>query len=230
MGIGQTEQTKIWVLARQNRPKFGYWPDRADRNLGVGQTEQTEIWVLSWPNRPKYGYWPDRTDRNLDIGQTEQAETLVLARPNEPKYGYWPDRTDRNMGIGQTEQTKIAIGQTEGATHIFSRPLWTVAPDPLSATQVGLANTCLGSRTSSWDALDLEHKKIEQIRFNVLISRDFQGACLFYGWNLRFHERKEIFCINLETEDEILISFFYVLEGILRVNLKNDNQFFKRFK
>ena len=119
--------------------------------MGTGQTEQTEIWVLARPHRPNYGYWPVRTDRILGIGQTEQAEIWVLARPNRPKYGYWPDRTDRNMGIGQTEQTKIVIGQTEGATQISSRPLWTVAPDPLSATQVGLANTCLGSRTSSWD-------------------------------------------------------------------------------
>ena len=37
MGIGQTEQTEIWVLAGPNRPKYGYWPDR---NLGIGQTEQ----------------------------------------------------------------------------------------------------------------------------------------------------------------------------------------------
>ena len=43
MGIGQTEQTEIWVLARPNRAKLGYWPDRTDRNLGIGQTEQTEI-------------------------------------------------------------------------------------------------------------------------------------------------------------------------------------------
>ena len=107
-----------------------YWPDWTDRNMGIGQTEQTEIWLLARPNRPKYGYWPDRTDRNLGIGQTEQAEIWVLARPNRPKYGYWPDWTDRNMGIRLTEQTKIAIGQTEGGTQIFSRPMWTVAPDP----------------------------------------------------------------------------------------------------
>ena len=85
---------------------------------------------LAGPLGLEIGYWPDRTDRNLGIGQTEQTEIWVLARPNRPKYGYWPDRTDRNMGIRQTEQTKIAIGQTEGATQIFSRPLWTVAPDP----------------------------------------------------------------------------------------------------
>ena len=109
MGIGQTEQTGILVLARPNRPKYGYWPDRTDRNMGIGQTEQTEIWVLARPNRPKYGYWPDRTDRNLGIGQTDQAEIWVLARPNRPKYGYWPDRTDQNMGIGQTEQTEIWV-------------------------------------------------------------------------------------------------------------------------
>ena len=59
MGIGQTEQAENWVLARPNRPKYGYWPDR---NMGIGQTEQTEIWVLARPNRPKYGYSPDRTD------------------------------------------------------------------------------------------------------------------------------------------------------------------------
>ena len=53
-----------------------------------------------------------------------------LAGPLGLEIRYWPDRTYRNMGICQTEQTKIAIGQTEGATQIFSRPLWTVAPDP----------------------------------------------------------------------------------------------------
>ena len=127
-----------------------FWPDLYALKLGIVQTEQTKIWVLARPNRPKFGYWPDRTGRNLGIGQTEQTKIWVLARPNRPKYGYWPDRTDRNTGVLQTEQNKIAIGQTEGATQIFSRPLWTVAPDPQSATQVGLANTCLGSRTSSW--------------------------------------------------------------------------------
>ena len=98
--------------------------------MGIGQTEQTETLVLARPNIPKYGYWPDRTDRNMGIDQTDQTEIWVLARPNIQKCGYWPDRTDRNMGIGQTEQTEIAIGQTEGATQIFSRLLWTVAPDP----------------------------------------------------------------------------------------------------
>ena len=82
---------------------------------------------LAGPLGPEIRYWPDRTGRNLGIGQTEQTEIWVLTRPNRPKYGYWPDR---KMGIRQIEQTKIAIGQTEGATQIFSRPLWTVAPDP----------------------------------------------------------------------------------------------------
>ena len=62
IGIGQTEQTEIWVLARPNRPKYGYWPDRTDRNLGIGQTDQAEIRELARPIRPKFGYWPDRTD------------------------------------------------------------------------------------------------------------------------------------------------------------------------
>ena len=40
MGIGQTEETKIWVLARPNRRKYGYRPDR---KMGIQQTEQTKI-------------------------------------------------------------------------------------------------------------------------------------------------------------------------------------------
>ena len=100
MGIGQTEPTEIWVLARLNRSKFGNWPDRTYRNMGIGQTEQTEIWVFARPNRLK----------------------LPLARRKaRPKF--FPDHCGRSH--------------------------WT----PLSATQVGLANTCLGSRTSSWDTL-----------------------------------------------------------------------------
>ena len=42
MGIGQTNQTKIWLFARQNRPKYGYLPDGTKRNMGVCQTEQTK--------------------------------------------------------------------------------------------------------------------------------------------------------------------------------------------
>ena len=80
MGIGQTEQTEIWVLARPNRPKYGYWRDRTDRNMGIGQTEQTKIWLLARPNRPKYGYWPDRTDRNMSIRQTEQSKIAIGQR------------------------------------------------------------------------------------------------------------------------------------------------------
>ena len=125
------------------------------------------------PSRPWNRSLASLTDRNLGISQTEQAEIWVLARPNRPKYGYWPDRTDRNMGIRQTEQTKIAIGQTEGASQIFSRPLWTVAPTPLSATQAGLANTCLESRTSSWEVttkLAANNNELEWILHYFLFS------------------------------------------------------------
>ena len=61
------------------------------------------------------------------IGQTKQCKMWLLAWPNRPK---------------------IAIGETEGGNQIFFRPLSWVAPDPLSRTQVGLANICLGF--SSW--------------------------------------------------------------------------------
>ena len=54
MSIGQTDQTKLWVLAKPTRPKYRYWPDRPDQNLGIGQTDQTKIWVLARPTRPKY--------------------------------------------------------------------------------------------------------------------------------------------------------------------------------
>ena len=98
--------------------------------IGIGQTEQTlatigqtkQTWrPLARLTRHCPDHWADRTD--------PRPEIWVLARPKRPKYGYWPDRTDRNMGIRQTEQAKVAIGQTEGAIQIFSRPLWTVAPD-----------------------------------------------------------------------------------------------------
>ena len=39
LGIYQIKQAEIWVLARTNRPKFWYWPDRTDRNKDIGQTE-----------------------------------------------------------------------------------------------------------------------------------------------------------------------------------------------
>ena len=108
MGIGQTKKSKIWVLARPNRPKFGYWPDRTGRNLGIGQTEQTKIWVLVRPNRPKYEYWADRTDRNMGIGQTEHTKIWVFARPNRLKLPlarrkarskFFPDHCGRSTQI-----------------------------------------------------------------------------------------------------------------------------------
>ena len=104
-----------------------YWPDR---NMSIGQTKQTEIWVLARPNRPKYGYWPDRTDRNLGIGQTEQAEIWVFARPN---------------------RLKLPLARRKAPPKFFSDHCGWSHRNPLSAIQVGLANTCLGSRTSSWD-------------------------------------------------------------------------------
>ena len=109
-----------------------------------------QIMVLARPNRPKNEYWSDGTDRNMSIGQNEQSEIWVLARPSRPKYGYCPDRTDRNMGIGQTEQTKIAIGQRNVRPKFFSDHWVGLHRTPLSATQVDVANTCLGSRTSPW--------------------------------------------------------------------------------
>ena len=129
LGIGQTEQTEIWVLARPNRPKYGYWPDR---NLGIGQTEQAEIWVSARSNRPKYGYWPDRTDRNTGIGQTEQTEIWVFARTN---------------------RLKVPLARRKARPKFFPDHCGRSHRTPQSATQVGLANTCLGSRTSSWDWL-----------------------------------------------------------------------------
>ena len=129
LGFGQTEQTEIWVLATPNRQKYGYWPHQTDRNMGIGHTKQTEIWVLARPNRPKYGYWPDRTDRNMGIGQTEQTEIWVFARPN---------------------RLKLPLARRKTRPKFFPDHCGRLHWNPLSATQVGLANTCLGSLTSSW--------------------------------------------------------------------------------
>ena len=106
-----------------------YWSDRTDRNMGIGQTEQTKIWVLARPNRPKYGYWPDRTDQNMGIGQTEQTEIWVFARPN---------------------RLKLPLARRKARPKFFPDHCGRLHRIPLSATQVGLANTCFGSRTSSW--------------------------------------------------------------------------------
>ena len=103
----------------------------------------------------------------MGISQTEQTK-------NE----YWPDGSVRIVGIEQTEQTKFAIGQTEGAVHIFSRDHW-VGPHktPLSATQVGLAKTCLGSRISSWAVIPLffliYKQKKECVEINFILGKHF---------------------------------------------------------
>ena len=88
MSIGQTDQTKIWVLTRSNRPNYVYWVDRTDQNLGIGQTEQ---------------------DQNMGVGLTKQTAVWILARPNRPKGGYWLDQTDRNMSIRQANLTDIWV-------------------------------------------------------------------------------------------------------------------------
>ena len=38
MVIRQTEQTKIRVLTRPSRPKYGSRPDRPARSMGIGET------------------------------------------------------------------------------------------------------------------------------------------------------------------------------------------------
>ena len=110
------------------------WLDLYALKLDIGQTEQTEIWVLARPNRPKYGYWPDRTDQNMGIGQTEETEIWVLARPN---------------------RLKLPLARRKARPKFFPGHCGWSYLTPQSATQVGLANTCLGSRTSSWAPLSI---------------------------------------------------------------------------
>ena len=67
MGIGQTEETEIWALARPNRQKYGYWPERTD-------------FGHHWPDWADFGHhWPDLPDIVQTIGQTEQTlgQTVV---------------------------------------------------------------------------------------------------------------------------------------------------------
>ena len=76
MSIDHNEQTDLWLSARANRPKYGYYAKRTDRITGFGQSDHNKIWVLTRQNRPKYGFWPVRKDLNMGIGHTES-----------PKYG-----------------------------------------------------------------------------------------------------------------------------------------------
>ena len=46
MGMKQTEETKICVLARLKIPKYGHWPDRKDQ---------------------KQEFCPDQTDQKMGI-------------------------------------------------------------------------------------------------------------------------------------------------------------------
>ena len=57
-------QTKMWLLNRQNR-----------LYEGIGQTEILKN--ITRPNRPKIVCWPERTDRNTGINQTKQTEKSV---------------------------------------------------------------------------------------------------------------------------------------------------------
>ena len=101
---------EIWVLARPNRPKYGY-SERTDRNM---DTLQTEIWVLPKQNRPKYGNWQDRTDQNMGIDQTDQTKiaidqtkgvTQIFSRP----LGWVaPDPPVRNPGRSGQCQSWVA--------------------------------------------------------------------------------------------------------------------------
>ena len=90
MGISQTEQAEMCVLARPHRFKNG---------MDIVKTEQFEIWLLAIPKRLNYGNRPDRTNRHKGfwvLASPKQTEIRVFARPNRTK-----------MGIGQTEQFEI---------------------------------------------------------------------------------------------------------------------------
>ena len=100
MGIGQTEQTKIWVLAGPNRPKFGYWPDQTGRNLGIGQNEQTEIWVLARSNRPKVWVFARPNTLKLPLARRK-------ARPK-----FFPDH------CGQSHRTPLSANQVGLANNL----------------------------------------------------------------------------------------------------------------
>ena len=120
---------------------FGVAPEniyRPARFFGSGQSKPTDEWLWVRPNIPKLGMGPtDQTDvgiwartnrPNSSMGQTEQADDGAWARPNRS-----------NSGMGQTEQLD----------RIFAQAMSSVAPDALSATEVHLVYTCLGSRASS---------------------------------------------------------------------------------
>ena len=123
---------------------------KGDRGLGMDQTKQTDDWEWARANRPATGYGPDETDRSLGIGQTEQTDDWVWIRRSRPMFAYWPDRTYPNQVWTRQNRPNFGMGQTERRDRKFFQTMSLVAPNPLSANQVGLAHTCLGSPTSSW--------------------------------------------------------------------------------
>ena len=96
----QTEQTRIQVWTRQNRP-WSPWarPNRPKANTGPYRTDPTPTLarpkrLSKWarPNRPKANTGPDRTDPRPTLGQTEQTQ-----------HQHWPDRKDSVPGLDRTD-------------------------------------------------------------------------------------------------------------------------------
>ena len=130
--------------------------------------DQTEFWLWARPSRLKNGYgphkvtedrlWAGTTSRLTISYETDRTEPIqVCARQNKPITVYGPDRTDsiqfrtirpKRSNSGQTEHA--CIGQLEQLHRKFVKTMSSVAPDPLSAAQICLVHTCLGSGDSSW--------------------------------------------------------------------------------
>ena len=157
-------QTDYWIWVRPNSPMIDYGPDQRRvwvrpniPNSGMGQTEQTNDWLRARSNRPK-----------SDMSQTEQTDDGVWARTktryvpdrtypiqewarqNRPTNEYGPEQTDSIQVWARQNRSNSGMGQTEQRDQKFVKYMSSVAPDPLSASQVRLVHSGLGLRTSSW--------------------------------------------------------------------------------
>ena len=118
--------------------------------LGLFGLDQCWPWVCSvWPRYWVFSVWPSvglgsvRSGPGLVLGLFHLAEVLSLFDLTQ----CWSVRSGPVLALG-------LFGLTQGDQGLFCLAqswirvcsVWT----PLSGTQVRLAHTCLGSRTSSW--------------------------------------------------------------------------------
>ena len=166
----------VWPIPKFRPVLSGHYP-----NFGLFGLANTRISVCSvWPIPflCQFGLanthilvWPERTDQKMVIGQTIQTLSRIRARPNRAdlgsvrsghcsgqRSGRWSGQRS-DLGSVRSAQWfgQCLVSLVNGGQSLFGLAntylwVWSVWPMPVLG-MVGLANTCLGSRTSSWGLL-----------------------------------------------------------------------------